>query len=77
MVAYMVSMYASTYKGRYLPVRVKHLEGAGEFSVTEGVWFLAPGLCESSPGPYHGRVKKNTDPWKSASILIFSFGGMT
>ena len=37
MVAYMVSMYASTYKGRYLPVQVKHLEGAGEFSVTEGV----------------------------------------
>ena len=45
--------------------------------VTEGVWFLAPGLCESSPGPYHGRVKKNTDPWKAASILIFAFRGMT
>lgn len=44
--------------------------------VTEGVWFLAPGLYES-PGPYHGHIKKNTDPWKAASILIFALGGMT
>lgn len=43
--------------------------------VTEGVWLLAPGLYESSPGPYHGCVKKNTDAWKSASILIFLSGG--
>lgn len=39
----MVSMYASTYEGRYLPVQMKHLEGAGEGhqgGLIPGPWFV-------------------------------------